>query len=369
MRVWARLRTWADEEAAAARDYRRLADRAEGFKSGRFGPMQDPDLQTALDVFARYQPTAAWAKNYGGGFDEVSDFLKTSEERRDMEKARSELQRRWESRWQPLIAGVTVLGFLVVVLVFRRFLIPPSLDIHPGGDAASNISAQKVKLQELILHFGALSAVSITFAGLYNVATRLGQRVHRHYALPAIILAIKNPVKPVLVEASKPLIAGIVYAGWWLRALALVIDALVGFLIFGLTCAVLYSLLGVFAALPGLVCVSLYHLITEGSSWQASLGMRATRTYLSNLDGSRPAISVVLTRQAIKLVFTLVPLVSLSILWPLLPICLIAFESLAKLTIYVGARRLYRQIPWLVRRQWFLDLASGTVVLARPKNT
>src|SRR4029077_4017333 len=49
MRVWERLKKWADEEARSARMYRRLAETATLHTAGGAGLWGDPDLQLALD--------------------------------------------------------------------------------------------------------------------------------------------------------------------------------------------------------------------------------------------------------------------------------------------------------------------------------
>jgi len=45
MRVWERLIKWADDEAASARNYRRLAEVAELHAAGQREPVRDPELQ------------------------------------------------------------------------------------------------------------------------------------------------------------------------------------------------------------------------------------------------------------------------------------------------------------------------------------
>src|SRR5205085_11863329 len=48
MRVWRRLRGWAEEEAQSARIYRRLHETADLHAEQRAGLYHDPDLQIAL---------------------------------------------------------------------------------------------------------------------------------------------------------------------------------------------------------------------------------------------------------------------------------------------------------------------------------
>jgi conflict system STAND superfamily ATPase len=116
MRVWDRLRAWADEEALSAQIYRRLAETAELHRSGHAGLLRPPDLQFALNWRERQQPRRAWAERYRGGFDEALGFLQESERAFD-EEARAEAARRHRqvrARRIKLFA-LPVLLFLAVV--------------------------------------------------------------------------------------------------------------------------------------------------------------------------------------------------------------------------------------------------------------
>jgi WD40 repeat protein len=96
MRVWQRLRTWADEEAQSAQTYRRLAETSALHNEGLAGLWQDPDLQVALDWRAKEQPNSTWARRYHAGFTQAMSFLDASVAHRDEEvreqKARQQEQ-------------------------------------------------------------------------------------------------------------------------------------------------------------------------------------------------------------------------------------------------------------------------------------
>lgn len=79
MRVWARLSGWVEEEFQSARVYRRLAESATIWKDGRAGLYHDPDLQLARSWREEWNPNAAWAALYGGGFEEAMIFLEESQ--------------------------------------------------------------------------------------------------------------------------------------------------------------------------------------------------------------------------------------------------------------------------------------------------
>jgi WD40 repeat protein len=105
MRVWERLKTWADEEAQSAQIYTRLAETAVLHRQGKAGLWNDPDLQVALDWKEKTQPNKEWAQRYDPGFEEAMAFLQASEKKRaddeatrqrqqdaEIERARRELQ-------------------------------------------------------------------------------------------------------------------------------------------------------------------------------------------------------------------------------------------------------------------------------------
>jgi uncharacterized RDD family membrane protein YckC len=366
MRIWNRLKRWADEEAESAREYRRLSDRADGFFAKRFGLMKDPDLQTALDFQARQQPTEGWANIYGGGFGPALDFLKQSKKHRDLEAAEQELERRWQTYWKPLVFGASALGFLIVLFKFHSSLLPPTSDL-PGYALRHDAG----KLLDLGMRFAALSAITLAFALLYNFVTRRGQKIHRRLILPSILANIGNPPKTaasVREPVADPAIAnGTMYARWWQRGLALVIDAAVGFLFFTIL-AVLASARGnrgsgskdeVLWAYPLLfACVCIYQSLMVGSRLQASLGMRALRIYVTDTNGAPLSRFRVMGRQVVKL------LCYGSTLYLMVP-----FEALVRMALYLAGKRLYQKQKYLRRRQWLGDIASRTVMLVRPPKT
>ncbi len=81
IRQWETLRGWVEAEAEAGKVYRRLAEDAERYAAGKGSLLVDRALEAALAWRRDTQPTAAWAKRYGGGFDAAMDFLGESERR------------------------------------------------------------------------------------------------------------------------------------------------------------------------------------------------------------------------------------------------------------------------------------------------
>ncbi len=79
MRVWERLRQWADEEAQSAQIYRRLSESAFLHAEGKAALWRDPELQLAVEWRDKADPNPAWAQFFGGGFEQAMMFLAQSE--------------------------------------------------------------------------------------------------------------------------------------------------------------------------------------------------------------------------------------------------------------------------------------------------
>jgi WD40 repeat protein/ABC-type sugar transport system substrate-binding protein len=97
MRVWNRLRGWAEQEAESARLYARVAETAELYGAGRAGLWGDPDLQIAAAWRRASRPNAAWAALYGGDFAAAIDFLDRSQQAWDARLAEERAQQQAET--------------------------------------------------------------------------------------------------------------------------------------------------------------------------------------------------------------------------------------------------------------------------------
>jgi hypothetical protein len=80
MRVWDKLKTWVEDEAAAVKMYLRLAESAELYDRGETSLWGPPDLQLALNWREKQKPNLAWAVRYNPAFERTMVYLKTSEE-------------------------------------------------------------------------------------------------------------------------------------------------------------------------------------------------------------------------------------------------------------------------------------------------
>ena len=104
MRVWERLKVWADEEAQSAQLYRRLSETATLNMAGKAGPWRDPDLQLALAWREKEEPNATWAGLYRGGFEPAMAFLAESETLREKEIREKEEHQKRELDYEKALA-------------------------------------------------------------------------------------------------------------------------------------------------------------------------------------------------------------------------------------------------------------------------
>ena len=111
MRVWERLKTWADQEAQSAQIYSRLAETAVLHGAGQAGLWQDPDLQFALQWHDQNQPNEVWARRYHPEFTNAMGFLKKSRIARG--------RRRWRLAGITLFVFAVLAGFLVYALLAK----------------------------------------------------------------------------------------------------------------------------------------------------------------------------------------------------------------------------------------------------------
>ena len=145
-----------------------------------------------------------------------------------------------------------------------------------------------------------------------------------------------------------------IYAGFWLRAVAYLIDTILISLVFGLAMSLHPSAFIKFpdaaaapslAALPQLTTLAiaitipvvwLYYALFEASSWQATPGKRALRLYVTDLRGRRITFARASARHFSKVI--------------------------SGLTFLVG----YLLAGFTEKKQALHDLLSGCLVLRRP---
>ena len=112
MRIWKQLNAWANEEAASARMYQRLAETAALHAKGEAGLWQDVDLQQALRWRAANKPNEVWAKRYAPGFDTAMSFVDTST------RVATSRRRRRIGSW--IAAAVLLVGVAVALVTMAE---------------------------------------------------------------------------------------------------------------------------------------------------------------------------------------------------------------------------------------------------------
>ncbi len=115
IRQWDRLRTWADDEAQSAENYRFLDRNAHLWQHGRMALWGTPHLEMALDWRTRQQPTELWARRYGGDFAAAMRFLDASAKARATQEAEQQTRRLRQVRHLRRVAAASVLAALLSV--------------------------------------------------------------------------------------------------------------------------------------------------------------------------------------------------------------------------------------------------------------
>jgi uncharacterized RDD family membrane protein YckC len=353
MRVWKRLRDWAEQEAESARMYRRIRDTAALHASGKAGLWRDPDLQFALDWRSREEPTEDWANLYGCNLPAALSFVDQSKWMADRAAAEIELRRHW-NRWCLVPGAVLLLAPYVVLLnALRDRGVFNFLPFYLGVIAESTFPAVPVILAGLALNYlGKRAHRTLMFPRILTQVPELVAR--RQASVDRHVDAVTGERKPTAAE-----VLGTNYAGFWLRAAGYAIDFAVGVsVVFGVT--VLYAAIdaadwpvrdplgaeggemsdtaaAVFFALIFLT-YALYITLTMASRRMATPGMRAVGIIATDIRGER--VSFVRAVARFFAVF------------------------LSSYALGIG----FLLMPFTKRRQMLHDLIAGTVILKAPSS-
>ncbi|WP_263350502.1 nSTAND1 domain-containing NTPase [Acidicapsa acidisoli] len=252
MRVWERLKRWADEEAQSASTYRRLAESAELFAAGKEALLRNPGLQAALDWQYSQTPNAAWAQLYRAGFDKAIEFLKKSKDARDKERAEAVFERQFR-RLTPYLIGIAFIAFLFISPKISDWLRPsikphliqilkrhekaedlttgsipvnqtnqpkfaakskaklaegsPASEINapPGLGAITNLGREefgnRAELAETIVNTLGYGLGGLTSSLLYLALWSAGKRAYRRFAFPGIL--IQAGARPPAARGAK----------------------------------------------------------------------------------------------------------------------------------------------------------------------
>jgi uncharacterized RDD family membrane protein YckC len=185
-------------------------------------------------------------------------------------------------------------------------------------------------------------------------------RINRLYEQPAPPPMVLGPGVPPLsaVELTPsddahgiPVAAPTVYAGFWLRIAAALIDSLAMFIPFCVTAFIVIVTAKLVSAARGyepavvilavlppvtIIIASFYFAAMESSVWQATLGKKAVGLYVCDVEGSRLTLGRALGRTLAKF--------------------------LSSLTVGVG----YVMCGFTKKKQTLHDMIAGCLVLRRP---
>jgi uncharacterized RDD family membrane protein YckC len=344
MRVWERLKLWADEEAQSANTYRRLAETAGLHALGKAALWRDPDLETALEWQWKEMPNAAWAHLYRSGFESALSFLAASKRVRDEEMAEAEFARRWR-RVTPFIAAFVFAIFLYISPKLSESLAPkvrPLVErffkrpvVEQGISALDSVASvhdlkRKHFAEALVNGFGYNVSAVMCILG-YAALSFAGKRTYRYFAFPGIAEranAQRPAVEKIQVpdvfpagtgrkeSASSAAVEGdFILANFWLRLFAAVIDLLVflmlvsfSFILFAIVLAALGLKPGdLNDAVVGFIFVFslpildyLYQSLMTVSRWGGTLGELACGIAVTDRSGKRPSFGRISGRYAAK---------------------------------------------------------------------
>ena len=168
MRVWERLKTWADQEAQSAHTYSRLAETAVLHQAGHAGLWQDPDLQIALNWREESKPNKVWAMRYHPEFDEAISFLEASRATREAEVLANERRRKGEIKRARRRALVFGLAFLVSLLA----LVVAGTQMLKARRALAFAELEKARNRHLLFDRNISLVESRLSQGLYGQAVK-----------------------------------------------------------------------------------------------------------------------------------------------------------------------------------------------------
>jgi WD40 repeat protein len=118
MRVWERLKTWVDEEAASAEIYNRICESALLYDKNMAGLWRDPDLQIAVDWRKLNKPNKAWAEQYNSHYELAMRFIDASMQ--DKKFRLAEQTRRRNISRAAIALFLVVLSALTIWAYFER---------------------------------------------------------------------------------------------------------------------------------------------------------------------------------------------------------------------------------------------------------
>ena len=116
IRQWDEFAAWLQQEVTAADTWRRLVDLAERYRRGEGNLLSDLALASNASWWDREQPTAAWAKRYGGHFEQTAKYLADSRSAEAASEAAKAQEQRQKSRNRLMTAAVIIILCIITPL-------------------------------------------------------------------------------------------------------------------------------------------------------------------------------------------------------------------------------------------------------------
>lgn len=111
IRLWRRLRGWAEEEADSVVMYKHLAEASRFYQMGKGPLLTTPELQLALNWYEKNDPSFQWAQRYNRAFERTVQFLRKSKEVHDL---REEEKQEQSIKLRSSLRMVAAIGLLIV---------------------------------------------------------------------------------------------------------------------------------------------------------------------------------------------------------------------------------------------------------------
>lgn len=150
IRQWAKFDAWRTEEAERAGMFRRLCDGAQRHRAGQESHLTGPSLSNAVAWLEDESngPSAEWAERYGGGLDEVLDFIEESRDALAAEQ-RKEAKRKAKAILVPLLAAGSVV-LVVAAGVFGYIALSGRRIIAAQTAEQATLQQERVALEKKI---------------------------------------------------------------------------------------------------------------------------------------------------------------------------------------------------------------------------
>jgi hypothetical protein len=122
IRQWDQFAEWLNQEIESSEAWWRLVDASESFEKGEGNLLTGLALASLAHWWDAEQPTAAWAKRYGGDFEKAKAFLEQSKQAEDAQKKAQAQEQRQRARGRiRALAAVLVICIITPLTAFAGY--------------------------------------------------------------------------------------------------------------------------------------------------------------------------------------------------------------------------------------------------------